>query len=299
MSEARETVTIYTDGGADPNPGAGGWGAVLVHPGTGRRRELSGGAEETTNNRMELTAAMEALDSLRKPCEVDLYTDSQYLRQGITRWLKGWIARGWKRKGGGAVLNADLWRRLQQATERHRVRWHWVKGHAGHELNERADELATAEIRKRQKAERKENGAGPAVDVEVFLKVRSVGPRGGWAALIRDDSGENTTSGLQRGVTANRLDILAACEVLESLPEGTSVAVHTGSDYLRNGASQWLQGWRRRGWKTGTGDPVKNADVWRRLDSLMARRKVSWPVTKGAKVPEFKQLEGTVKAAML
>lgn len=298
MNETRDAVIIYTDGGADPNPGAGGWGAVLVHPGTGKRRELSGGAEETTNNRMELTAAMEALDSLRQPCEVELYTDSQYLRQGITRWLPGWIARGWKRKGGGAVLNADLWRRLQRATERHRIEWHWVKGHAGHELNERADELATAEIRQRQKAERKDSSAGPPVDAEVYLKVRSVGPRGGWAALIRDASGEHTTSGLQRGVTANRLDILAACEVLESLPEGASVAIHTGSDYLRNGASQWLQGWRRRGWKTGTGDPVKNADAWRRLDALLTRRKVQWPVTKGAKVPEFKQLEGTVKAAM-
>ena len=114
-----DQVTVYTDGGADPNPGPGGWGAVLLHAASGSQRELSGGDERTTNNRMELTAAIEALASLTRRCRIELYTDSQYLRKGITQWLQGWKARGWTRKNGDPVLNADLWRRLAELTGRH------------------------------------------------------------------------------------------------------------------------------------------------------------------------------------
>lgn len=302
MASDADAVTIYTDGGADPNPGPGGWGAVLIEA-SGRTRELSGGAEKTTNNRMELSAAIEALASLEGRRRVELYTDSQYLRQGITRWLRGWVAKGWKRKDGGAVANVDLWRRLAALTAEHEVSWHWVKGHSGDRHNERADELAGAEIRRRQAAARGARAPATAAasevpDAEVFLKVRCVGARGAWAALIREGEDERTAHAAHRGVTANRLDILAACEVLESLPEGASVAMHTGSDYLRNGASQWLSGWRRRGFKTAAGGAVKNADDWRRLDAAMKKRRVSWPVDKSKKSDELKALEPVVKAAM-
>jgi ribonuclease HI len=151
-------VEIYTDGGADPNPGPGGWGAILVHPASGRSDELSGGEPRATNNRMELTAAIRALEALRQPCRVDLFTDSQYLRRGITEWLPGWIARGWRRKEG-ELQNEDLWRLLAAAAARHQVRWHWLKGHAGHRLNERADQLAAAAIRAQHAAA---PAAGPA-----------------------------------------------------------------------------------------------------------------------------------------
>ena len=133
-------VVIYTDGACRGNPGPGGWGAVLISG--ARRKEICGGDPATTNNRMELTAAIEALDALKRPCKVELHTDSQYVKNGITQWLPLWKARGWKTFSKGAVKNEDLWRRLDTARLRHEVDWRWVKGHAGHEYNERADGLA-------------------------------------------------------------------------------------------------------------------------------------------------------------
>jgi ribonuclease HI len=133
-------VVIYTDGACSGNPGPGGWGAILI---SGRHeRELCGGEPGTTNNRMEMMAAIQALEALKRPCRVELHTDSQYLRTGITEWLPGWKARGWKTAAKTPVKNDDLWKRLDEARQRHDVRWRWVKGHAGHELNERADALA-------------------------------------------------------------------------------------------------------------------------------------------------------------
>ncbi len=137
-------VVIYTDGGCSGNPGPGGWGAVLIYG--EHRKELSGGDPETTNNRMELTAAIEALNALKRPQRVELHTDSQYVRQGITEWIDGWKRNGWRTSQKKPVKNAELWQALDAARERHDVNWKWVKGHAGDVNNERADELATAAI---------------------------------------------------------------------------------------------------------------------------------------------------------
>lgn len=133
-------VVIYTDGACSGNPGPGGWGAILMWG--DREKELCGGEPATTNNRMEMMAAIQALEALNRPCRVELHTDSQYLMKGITEWLAGWKARGWKTASREPVKNVDLWRRLDEARLRHQVDWRWVKGHAGHELNERADALA-------------------------------------------------------------------------------------------------------------------------------------------------------------
>jgi ribonuclease HI len=146
--QAGDRVVIHTDGACSGNPGPGGWGAILEWG--GRRREIKGGEAHTTNNRMELMAAISALEALKRPCDVDLHTDSQYLRQGITSWIHGWKRNGWKTADRKPVKNADLWQRLDAAVARHTIRWHWVRGHSGHDLNERADELAReaiAEIR--------------------------------------------------------------------------------------------------------------------------------------------------------
>ncbi|MDP7638871.1 MAG: ribonuclease HI [Candidatus Hydrogenedentes bacterium] len=150
MSSSKKTVVVYTDGGCVPNPGIGGWGAVLKYK--GRCKEISGGEAESTNNRMELTAAIEALNTLKRACRVELNTDSEYVRKGITQWLPNWKRRNWKRRGG-SVKNEDLWRRLDEAVERHTIQWRWVKGHAGVPENERCDELASeqiAEIRRKK-----------------------------------------------------------------------------------------------------------------------------------------------------
>ena len=138
--QVTKSVTIYTDGACSGNPGPGGWGAILVHG--PHRKELNGGAAETTNNRMELEAAISALQALKQPCKVDLYTDSVYVRDGITKWINNWRRNGWRTSQKKPVKNADLWQALEDARDRHEVRWHWVKGHAGHPENERADELA-------------------------------------------------------------------------------------------------------------------------------------------------------------
>lgn len=133
-------VEIFTDGACKGNPGPGGWGALLRYE--GKQKELYGGEPDTTNNRMEMTAAVEALKCLKRPCKIRLTTDSQYLRKGITEWLKGWKKNGWKTAAKKPVKNADLWQALDQEVARHQVEWCWVKGHSGHAENEMADSLA-------------------------------------------------------------------------------------------------------------------------------------------------------------
>ena len=139
MSE-RKHVVVHTDGACSGNPGPGGWGAILKSGDV--EKELSGGEPNTTNNRMELLAAISALEALKRPAQVDIYTDSQYVRGGITGWIFGWKKNGWKTSDRKPVKNVDLWQRLDTALGEHQVKWHWVKGHAGHAENERADELA-------------------------------------------------------------------------------------------------------------------------------------------------------------
>ena len=143
-AQSAQRVVVHTDGACSGNPGPGGWGAILQWG--DHTRELKGGEAHTTNNRMELTAAIMALETLKRPCVVDLHTDSEYLRQGITGWIKNWKRNGWKTADRKPVKNVDLWQRLDAALSQHQVRWHWVRGHAGHDLNERADELARSAI---------------------------------------------------------------------------------------------------------------------------------------------------------
>jgi ribonuclease HI len=136
-----DTVEIWTDGGCRPNPGPGGWAAVMRFKGV--ERELSGADPATTNNRMELTAAAMALETLKRPCRVVLHTDSEYLKNGVTRWHQGWVRRKWRNAAGDPVANMDLWRRLLDAAKAHEIEWRWVRGHSGNPMNDRVDRLAT------------------------------------------------------------------------------------------------------------------------------------------------------------
>lgn len=142
--DSRNIVELYTDGACRGNPGPGGWGVLMSY--RGQEKELYGGETDTTNNRMELLAAIQGLETLTRPCVVTLYTDSKYVMQGITEWISNWKARGWKTASKKPVKNVDLWQRLDQARDRHQVKWVWVKGHSGHNGNERADELANRGI---------------------------------------------------------------------------------------------------------------------------------------------------------
>jgi ribonuclease HI len=175
-------VTIHTDGGCEGNPGPGGWAAVLESG--GHKKEVSGGEVATTNNRMELQAAIAALSALKQPCVVDFYTDSTYVRDGITKWIASWKARGWRTTAKQPVKNEDLWRALDAAAAGHRIVWHWLKGHAGHEGNERCDQLAAGEIaRIRKQFTRVQLRAS----VETFQLAR--GPVGNQPALFEQPPG--------------------------------------------------------------------------------------------------------------
>ncbi len=290
MPDNRPHIEIYTDGGCSPNPGPGGWAAILIHP--THTRELTGSAAQTTNNRMELTAAVEALRALDQPHVIDFHTDSEYLRKGITQWLPGWIANGWKR-GSGAdaapVANVDLWQDLAQATRLHTIHWHWVKGHAGDALNERADELASAAIPKPA-------AAPDDASIQVYLRIAGTAPRGphGWAAAVI--RGEDTTI-LQGGspdATPNHFALQAALSVLRRLPPEESIHFHTNNSYLHDGITTWVEGWRRKGW---TKPDLFRAE-WQALDQINRSRQIRWSRFSNDGAPEpFQALRPVVEAA--
>jgi ribonuclease HI len=248
---------------------------------------------------MELTAAIRALESLSSACDVDLYTDSTYVRQGITRWLAGWKRNGWRRKDGAPVKNVDLWQRLSEASVRHHVRWRWVKGHAGNPLNERADALASAEIARLRGTEQatveEALGAEWSDAGRVFLRVTRGSRGAAWAAIVRLDDAESAYGGVSSAASANRLELEAACELVAGLSKDRAWVFLTTSDYLRKGVSEWLAGWKKRGWTTGTGSALKNDDLWRRLDGLLADRRITWPKVNKEDHPELDALAGIAK----
>lgn len=277
---SEEPVVIYTDGACDPNPGPGGWAAVLRY---GRHEKvLSGSASQTTNNRMELQAALAALQALKWPCQVELYTDSEYLHLGITDWLATWQRRGWRTSQRKPVQNQDLWRALVAQIERHQVAWHWVKGHAGSPLNERVDQLAREAIPRSAQPIDDDLGA-------IYLYTRAsclgqAGP-GGWGVVIR--RGETLTS-LSQGypqTTANQLEIQAAIEGLSTLDKPSRVHVYTVSKYLHQGITRWMAGWRARGWQTKAGEPVRNRELWLTLDEAQSSHEVHWHHLSGVERP--------------
>ena len=239
--------------------------------------ELSGGEKNSTNNRMELTAVTTALDSLDQEYYVDLYTDSEYVKNGITKWIKGWIQKDWK-----DVKNPDLWQALHQATQGHTIKWHWVKGHAGHAYNERVDELATREIERLtgKTFERKPEPAEIKVDADILIYISAnysfEDKRGGWGALIVGQENERELSGTEMNSSENQLLLIAATRALEAIHAPGSIAVYTASEYVQKGMSQWVKGWIKKGWRTAGGDPVKNRELWERLVKAAETRKVQW-----------------------
>lgn len=281
-------VEIYTDGGCDPNPGPGGWGAVLV---SGiYTKELNGADAATTNNRMELTAALSALKMLKRACKVDLYTDSQYLRRGITEWLPGWQANDWRKANGKPVENVDLWQELAGEAGRHEVSWHWLKGHRGHPLNERADQLAT-EARQRLlggplRAEPADEDAEEAALPEVAIYARGCalgapGPGGYAAVLLGPDGQVQAVSGKWPLATSNTMELWAVIAGLRALKRRSQVTAHTTSKYVFMGATQWLASWERNNWLTKDGEPVKNKEIWLELSYLMGDHNLTWKAISG------------------
>ena len=270
MENSLPEVIIYTDGACDPNPGPGGWAAVLrsgLH-----ERELTDADPRTTNNRMELQAVIAALNALKKPCHVMLHTDSQYVQKGVTQYLARWKAKGWQTADKKAVANQDLWQALDEALQRHQIEWVWVKGHAGDPLNERVDQLAVSMIPR---------SALPLDDAHaahVFTGVSCRGQTGpgGWAAIMRNEVTTLEVSGREDHTSANRLHLLAAQKGLEAAPPKSIVHVYTPSDYVAQGATQWVKNWMAQGWHTKDGQPVKHREVWQAIVAASRERNVMW-----------------------
>jgi len=271
-----DKIIIYSDGGSDPNPGIGGWAAILR---SGRHEKvLSGNEPSTTNNRMELTAAISALEALKRPSSIEFHTDSQYLRKGITEWIERWAAKDWKTKGGKPVSNVDLWQRLWPLVKRHEINWHWVKGHAGDRQNERVDALAR-QARLEITPSEQISADVPRIYLRSSCK-GNPGP-GGWGAVLEVGDETEQNSGSEPQTTNNRMEITAAIEGVLMLPHGSDVQVFTTSDYLYQGATRWIHGWRRRDWVKRDGKPVANADLWKALDKLQEGYAVRWVNAKG------------------
>lgn len=274
-------VRVYTDGGCKPNPGPGGWGAVIRfgdHEWT-----LSGNDPQTTNNRMEMQAAVAALGLLESRfgrCTVELYTDSEYVRQGVTNWVEGWERNGWQTKGKEPVKNRALWQALHQLGQRHDTTWHWLKGHAGHRDNERADQLATrARAALRSSAPRPPRTTkAQSADVEIFVKASFFHrlQAGGWGVVLCKGENTRTLGQREEGMSANALLIRAATEALKALTRPCSVLVYSDADYLIRGASQWIKGWLTRDWLTRDGKPVANRAEWESLQEAMRPHQVTW-----------------------
>ena len=274
-----DKVIIYTDGGSDPNPGIGGWAAVLQF--RDHEKVLTGNDPQTTNNRMELQAAIGALQALKRPCTIEFHTDSEYLRKGITEWIETWAAKNF-RKGGKPIPNADLWQQLWPLTQQHEIEWHWVRGHAGNPLNERVDQLAR-QARLEITPEEELAADVPRLYVRASCK-GNPGP-GGWGVVLERGDETEQASGSALATTNNRMEITAVIEGLRLLPPGSTVQLFTTSDYLYQGATRWIQGWRKNKWQKKDGQPVANADLWQALDQLMGRYKIRWLNAKGQDNP--------------
>ncbi len=274
-------ITIYTDGGCIPNPGVGGWGAILIASDKSEK-ELYGGMADTTNNRMELLAVIEALQSLKEKHVVDLFVDSQYVKNGITQWMTSWIRKNWRTSSGSPVKNKDLWQTLNALVDQHEINWQWVKGHAGDFYNERVDQLAT---KGRAPYETSSSVQKPSLDdiktgalvILMRVVVPKFGGEGGWAIRVWDGTESQDHSGRIPKVTSTQeLELLTAFQIFKSVDKNATLRIYTPSEYLFKGITQWIKGWQKRGWKTANGGSVKYANVWQEIYKAAQNRDVEW-----------------------
>lgn len=249
--------------------------------------ELTGNAADATNNRMELQAALEALAYLPNACRVSLYTDSLYLRDGISRWLPKWEQRNWKTTAQTDVKNQELWKQLGEQIRRHAITWHWTRGHSGDALNERADMLAKSVIEKVMEPLPLEDSQ--AIHIFTAVSYSTKTRKGSWAAMLRYREHSRELSGSEPDTSGNRLHIRAAIEGLKTVRKAIPIHVYTVSDYLKDGASRWVHNWRRNHWLTTEGNPVRHHDLWKELANLSGRYSISWHVVSKSDLPEAMQ----------
>ena len=269
MQETQKT-TIYTDGSCQPNPGPGGWGAVILSA-DGSVKAISGSAQHTTNNRMELQAAIEALKAVNNGEDILLFSDSKYLQQGISQWLPSWQNRGWLTSFNSEVKNRDLWQTLAKQINKHDIDWQWIKGHAGNDWNEKADQLARSAVIHPQLPllEKK------AIHIFTAISVKAT-KRGSWSAILRYQDHIKPLYGSVPETTGNRMHIHSAIAGLAAVKRPLPIHIYTFSGYLRDGASQWTRQWSRNNWLTKDGQPVSHKDLWLLLSDFCKRYDISW-----------------------
>ena len=280
-SVQQNKVVIYTDGACNPNPGPGAWAAVLLFPGQ-PPQELVATNPSTTNNRMELQAAMEALKSLSKFHHVRLVTDSRYLQQGITEWLPLWERRKWQTTGREEVKNQDLWQALSRQLARHQVEWEWTKGHADNRWNQRADFLAQSAIPRSALPLGEENAVHVFTAASYLGRVQS----GGWGVVLRYRDQTKSLHGSEHKTSGNRMHLLGAVAGLEAIRRPLPIHVYTTSDYLKDGATFWVKNWAKGGWRTKDGKPVAHQDLWARLLQLSQDHDVHWHMVPKSDMPD-------------
>lgn len=280
----REEIIIYTDGSCSPNPGSGGYAALLLREGL-EPEVIQGAERESTNNRMELTAPIKALQSLKDGIQVEIRTDSTYVRDGVTQWAAKWQQRDWQTMDGQDVKNKDLWQQLLKETKRLNVSWLWVKGHSDDQYNQLVDKLAV---------EAREVAPVPVLSekaVNIFLGVtcKHSTKTGAWAAVLVYRQHHKILGDNKTDVTANILYLEALIQALSALKREIPVVVFTSSGYLKEGATAWLPGWRRRNWMTRDDQEVVNKSYWQKLDDLQNRYMVEYQLVDKSQMPCYSQ----------
>jgi len=296
MSE--QTVQIYSDGACQSNPGPGGWGAIILYPDKSPLK-INGGEKNTTNNQMELTAVIKALESLEKSQDhIILYTDSKYVKEGVTKWLDKWKQKNWKTSLNTPVKNQSLWQSLDSCAKNLDIQWKWVKGHAGNQWNEIADQLAREAVPNvKIQAELKGGDKLPiddpdAIHIFVAISFSSKKKEGAWAAYLRYKTHTKSVSGNVENASSNQIHICSAIGGLKLIKKQLPIHVYTLSDYLKDGASIWIRNWRRNNWKTKEGEPVKNKALWISLQQLTQGYQIIWHRVSKNKLPrELKMIK--------
>lgn len=299
-------IEAWTDGACKGNPGPGGWGALLRQG--NMETEIKGGSEQTTNNRMEMMAAIETLSAIpSQNTPITISTDSQYLRDGITKWISGWKAKGWVTSNKTPVKNQELWIKLDNLCDQHKVYWTWVKGHNGHPENERADRLAVAGIPNSKKQTLNKNQdyietnmiqpptvpaalvvteisfddfmktAKKSIPLEIQIQVQVINAKGGWAAAFSQENRTAYTSGFIMHTTLPQLELLTAINCIEmfSTPYVINM-VYNPDQYIYKGITSWIKGWESNGWTTSSGSEVKYKDQWIKLNELCSSHHIFW-----------------------
>jgi len=297
MSE--QTIEIYTDGACQGNPGPGGWGAIILKPGKPPHK-INGGEKSTTNNQMELTAVIHALDAIKKSKEkIILYTDSKYVRDGIYKWMDNWKKNDWMTSLNSPVKNQPLWQRLDAGIKDLNIQCEWVKGHAGNQWNDEADQLACQSIPNIQTNEEKvkRNDVLPINDsnaIHIFTAIAFSSKKnaGAWAAYLRYKTHTKSISEKVENSSSNQIHICSAIGGLELIKKKYPVHLYTLSDYLKDGATIWVRSWHKNHWKTKEGEPVKHKALWLSLHQLTQAYAIQWHRVSKTSLPrEMKMIK--------